>query len=86
MSAMRYMLDEEHHRLFIEVSDSNRYIFGEISGHNVVIGYLPQESQGIGAAATVATDMRRKFPSSKLRLLVGIGGGVPKRSQRHSIG
>lgn len=77
MSAVRYLLDDEHSPLASKEGDSNRYIYGEMSGHNVVIGFLPYGVQGIGAAATVATDMRRSFPAIELRLLVGIGGGVP---------
>ncbi|KAK5056742.1 hypothetical protein LTR84_012274 [Exophiala bonariae] len=77
MSAMRYMLDEEHVRLPGKDNDHNRYILGKLGKHNVAIGYLPQGSQGIGAAAIVATDMRRTFTSIQLRLLVGIGGGTP---------
>ncbi|KAJ9654754.1 hypothetical protein H2198_006272 [Neophaeococcomyces mojaviensis] len=86
MSAVRYMLDDEHARLPSQEGDPNRYIFGEMGGHNVVIGFLPYGSQGIGAAATVATDMRRTFPAIKLRLLVGIGGGVPSRTNDIRLG
>lgn len=42
----------------------------------MAISYLPHGSQAIGATATVATDIRRTFPSVQLRLLVGIGGGI----------
>lgn len=77
VSAMRYMLDEEHPRLPSKEGDSNRYLCGRMNGHNVVIAYLPQGSQGVGAAAVVATDVKRSFPHVTLRLLVGIGGGVP---------
>ncbi|KIX10312.1 uncharacterized protein Z518_01394 [Rhinocladiella mackenziei CBS 650.93] len=86
MSAVRYMLDDEHARLPSKAGDSNRYIFGEMSGHNVVIGFLPEGSQGIGTAATVATDMRRTFPTCRLRLLVGIGGGVPSHTNDVRLG
>lgn len=77
MSAVRYLLDDEHSPLASKEGDSNQYIYGEMSGHDVVIGFLPYGSQGIGAAATVATDMRRSFPAIQLRLLVDISGGVP---------
>ncbi|KAL9109315.1 MAG: hypothetical protein Q9227_006070 [Pyrenula ochraceoflavens] len=77
MSAMRYMLDEEHAKLPSKDGDRNRYIFGELSGHNVVIAFLPQGTVGVGAATRVATDMKWTFPKILLRLLVGIGGGVP---------
>jgi nucleoside phosphorylase len=76
MRAVRYMLDDEHPRLPTKQGDSNLYVLGEISGHNVVIAYLPG-TQGKGAAAIVANNMQRTFPSIKWRLLVGIGGGVP---------
>ncbi|KIW28516.1 uncharacterized protein PV07_08175 [Cladophialophora immunda] len=77
MSAVRYMLDQEHARLPKREGDPNSYIFGEMGGRNVVIGYLPEGFQGIGAATAVATHMQRSFLSAKLRLLVGIGGGIP---------
>lgn len=86
MSAVRYMLDEEHARLPSKEGDSNRYICGRMSGHNVVVGFLPQGSQGVGAAATVATDMKRTFPHATLRLLVGIGGGVPSATNDVRLG
>lgn len=77
MSAVRYLLDDEHTPLPSKDGDKNRYVFGEMSGCNVIIGFLPYGSKGIGAAATVATSMRHNFPAIQLRLLVGIGGGVP---------
>lgn len=86
LSAVWYMLDEEHTRLASKKGDSNRYIFGEMSGHNVVIGFLPQGSQGVGEAARVATDMKRTFPEIKLRLLVGTGGGVPSSTNDIRLG
>jgi nucleoside phosphorylase len=76
MSAVRYMLDQEHSRLPAKQGDSNLYVLGELSGHNVAIACLPG-NQGKGAAATVATNMALTFPSIKWWLLVGIGGGVP---------
>ncbi|KAK2590357.1 hypothetical protein QQS21_011967 [Conoideocrella luteorostrata] len=81
MSAVRYMLDREHGRL-LPPGDPNMYVLGELSGHCVVLACLPG-NQGKGAAAVVATNIARTFPSIKWRLLVGIGGGVP--SDRHDI-
>jgi nucleoside phosphorylase len=86
MSAMRYMLDEEHPDLPSVDGDSNHYTFGSISGHNIAIASLPHGEQGIGAAATVASHTRRTFPSADLRLLVGIGGGVPSDSKDIRLG
>jgi nucleoside phosphorylase len=82
MSAVRYMLDREHPRLPTKQGDSNIYVLGELSSHNVVLACLPG-NQGKGTAAIVATNMARTFPSIKWRFLVGIGGGVP--SDRHDI-
>ena len=82
MSAVRYMLDREHPRLPTKHGDLSCYVLGELSGHNITIACLPG-NQGKGAAATVATNLTRTFPSIKWRLLVGIGGGVP--SDKHDI-
>ncbi|EJT72678.1 hypothetical protein GGTG_09537 [Gaeumannomyces tritici R3-111a-1] len=82
MSAVRYMLDREHTRPSTHPGDPNRYVLGELSGHNVVVACLPG-TQGKGAAVIVATNMDRTFPCLGLRLLVGIGSGVP--STKHDI-
>lgn len=86
MSAARYMLDEEHARLPMDKHDTNQYILGQLSRHNVVIASLPEGSQGLVSAATVATHMARSFPSIELRLLVGIGGGVPSEKNDIRLG
>ncbi|KAK1585140.1 pfs domain-containing protein [Colletotrichum navitas] len=82
MSAVRFMLSREHPRLRAKDGDSNMYVLGELSGHNVVLACLPGQ-QGKGAAATVATNLDRTFPRIRWRFLVGIAGGVP--SDRHDI-
>ncbi|KAH8157500.1 hypothetical protein CIB48_g10740 [Xylaria polymorpha] len=76
MSAVRYMLDEEHQRLPNKPGDRNRYILGQLSGHDTVLAWLPG-SQGKSAAAMVAANLDRTFPSIQWRFLTGIGGGVP---------
>ena len=78
MSAVRYILDREHARLPRKPGDSTLYILGELSGHNVILANLPG-SQGKGAAVDVVQDIARTFPSIELRLIVGIGGGVPSK-------
>ncbi|RAK81458.1 uncharacterized protein BO72DRAFT_492286 [Aspergillus fijiensis CBS 313.89] len=77
LSAVRYMLDEEHEQLPATKGDPNRYVLGQLSQHNVAITSLPAGYQGIISAAIVARDLARTFQSVELRLLVGIGGGVP---------
>lgn len=81
-SAVRWMLDCQHHPLPGKEGDRNLYVLGELSGHNVVIACLPGV-QGKSAAAHVAADLERTFPRVHYRLLVGIGGGVP--SDKHDI-
>ncbi|KAI8948634.1 nucleoside phosphorylase domain-containing protein [Xylaria longipes] len=77
MTAVRYMLDEEHQRLPNKPGDPNRYILGQLSSHDTVLAWLPG-SQGKSAAAMVAANLDRTFPSIKWRFLTGIGGGVPE--------
>jgi hypothetical protein len=69
-----------------EVSDNNTYVFGHISGHNVVIGCLPGGQYGTNAAASVARDMARSFPNLRFALMVGIGGGAPTRDTDIRLG
>ncbi|KAI1748716.1 nucleoside phosphorylase domain-containing protein [Xylaria castorea] len=77
MSAVRYMLDEEHQRLPNKPGDPNRYILGQLSGHDTIVAWLPW-LQGKSAAAMVAANLDRTYPSIKWRFLTGIGGGVPE--------
>lgn len=86
MSAARYMLDEEHPQLPPAPHDTNRYIFGQLSGHNVVIASLPEGSQGVAPAAAVAIHTLRTFPSITMSLLLGIGGGVPSNDNDIRLG
>ncbi|KAL2859901.1 WD40-repeat-containing domain protein [Aspergillus lucknowensis] len=77
LSAARFMLDEEHKRPPEVPLDPNRYLVGRMSGHNVVLASLPAGYQGTTPAAAVASNMARTFPSIALRLMLGIGGGIP---------
>ncbi|KAB5569898.1 hypothetical protein GE09DRAFT_1217350 [Coniochaeta sp. 2T2.1] len=77
------MLDEEHDRLPQPATDHNVYTLGRIAGHNVVIAGLYQP--GNNPAATVVTQMRTTFPNLKFGVLVGIGGGVPVRTDTGMI-
>jgi hypothetical protein len=51
LSAVRCMLDEEYQRLQPAPDDSNCYILGQLSGHNVVIASLPAGYLGKVSAA-----------------------------------
>ncbi|RYP05136.1 hypothetical protein DL764_004021 [Monosporascus ibericus] len=68
------------------VNDNNTYAFGRISGHNVVIGCLPDGRYGNSSAASVARDMIRSFPNLRFALMVGIGGGAPTRDRHIRLG
>ncbi|KAK2788475.1 hypothetical protein FQN53_003621 [Emmonsiellopsis sp. PD_33] len=85
-SAARYMLDEEHERLPRKEGDTNHYILGVMSRHNTVLASLPKGSQGTTPAATVAINLARSFPNIRLRLLVGIGGGIPSNDNDIRLG
>ncbi|KAI1847679.1 hypothetical protein JX265_013939 [Neoarthrinium moseri] len=77
------MLDEEHPRLPQSPSDHNVYNLGSIAGHNVVMAGL--HHPGNNPAATVVTQMRMTFPKLRFGLLVGIGGGVPVKTDNGMI-
>ena len=77
LAAATKMLDEEHHALPQDHTDTNVYTLGSIGEHNVVMACLPVGGIGTNSAAAVANRMRTRFPSIRFGLLVGIGGGVP---------
>ncbi|KAF3912608.1 hypothetical protein AA313_de0206115 [Arthrobotrys entomopaga] len=82
MTAIRYMLDDEHERLPLQPGDSNLYTLGKLNRHNVVLVCLPG-TQGNNESSSTVTDMRRTFPSIEWLFVIGIGGGVP--SDKHDI-
>jgi nucleoside phosphorylase len=73
------MLDEEHQELPPNNNDSNIYTFGSIGTHNVVLACLPAGQTGTNSAAAVAIQMKTTFPAIRFGLMVGIGGGVPRK-------
>ncbi|KAK2036959.1 Pfs domain protein, partial [Colletotrichum somersetense] len=76
-AAAEAMLDDIHPSLDMNPKDSNAYTFGRIGPHNIVIVCLPSGQYGTNSAAVVANNMRWSFPSIRIGLMVGIGGGVP---------
>ena len=80
MAAACAMLDETRKAPSTHVNDSNTYILGSIKHHNVVIACLPNSQYGQNNAAIVLTNLTRTFPSIRLGLMVGIGGGVPSKA------
>ncbi|OAA71494.1 Pfs, NACHT and Ankyrin domain protein [Cordyceps fumosorosea ARSEF 2679] len=80
MAAARAMLDEVPQDLPRHRNDSNAYTLGSIEHHNIVIACLPTAQYGTNNAANVLTHLVRTFPSIRLGLMVGIGGGVPSKA------
>ncbi|CAI7609051.1 unnamed protein product [Penicillium glandicola] len=75
LAAAEAMLDYFHETPPMDPGDHNTYVLGSLGYHNVAIACLSE--YGTTNAATVANNMSRTFPSLQLRLMVGIGGGVP---------
>ncbi|RYP80768.1 hypothetical protein DL770_006088 [Monosporascus sp. CRB-9-2] len=80
MAAAEAMLDNVHDSLPKQLNDSNTYTVGNMGRHNIVIASLPANGYGTNNAATVANNMDRTFPSIRVRLMVGIGGGAPGKA------
>lgn len=79
LNASRALLDEEHERLTSAEKDDNSYLLGRMAGHNVVIAFTGSGTYGTNAAAQTAAHMVRTFPNIRFGLMVGVGGGAPKR-------
>jgi ankyrin repeat protein/nucleoside phosphorylase len=77
MAAARKMLDEEHGLIPQHPKDANSYILGRLGVHNVVMTCLPDGGTGKTSAAIASHHMSLTFPHLRMRLMVGIGGGVP---------
>ncbi|ETS75100.1 hypothetical protein PFICI_13584 [Pestalotiopsis fici W106-1] len=79
LTAARLHLDEERDSADFEglPGDDNTYVLGSIGKHDVVVATLPHGEYGTSSAAVVVRDMIRSFPSLRVVLMVGIGGGVP---------
>ncbi|KAE8151959.1 hypothetical protein BDV25DRAFT_138323 [Aspergillus avenaceus] len=87
LEAARRALDKTHyHELELAECDENTYTYGEIHGHNVVIACLPSGVYGTTSATVAAQHMNASFRSLRYRFMVGVGGGVPSRSNDIRLG
>jgi nucleoside phosphorylase len=86
LTAAQEMLDEEHQDLPPNNNDSNIYTLGSIGAHNVVLACLPAGQTGTNSAAAVAMQMKTTFPAIRFGLMVGIGGGVPRKEADIRLG
>ncbi|KLO91782.1 ankyrin [Fusarium fujikuroi] len=82
LTAATAMLDHQHQPLSKPRNDINSYTLGSIGPHNIAITCLPKGMIGNVPAATVASHLVTTFPSIKVGLMVGIGGGVPSNKVR----
>ncbi|CZR52868.1 uncharacterized protein PAC_02745 [Phialocephala subalpina] len=74
------MLDFRHSDPYPAPTDQNDYMYGEICSHNVVIVKLPTGHTGKAGASRTAVLFSESFPTIKIYLFVGIGGGMPWNS------
>ncbi|KAF2179509.1 hypothetical protein K469DRAFT_300743 [Zopfia rhizophila CBS 207.26] len=78
--AAQEFLDEEHDGPeYVSPNDNNNYKLGKVGKHNIVIAVLPDGEYGKSCVASVARDMLHSFPNVRIGLMVGIGGGVPRK-------
>ncbi|KAB8338698.1 hypothetical protein FH972_021643 [Carpinus fangiana] len=71
------VLDDVHEKLQSKPHETT-YILGRIDVHNVVVACLP--TMGTTAAARCVARLEDGFKSLRFILLVGIGGGVPTKT------
>ncbi|KAI4853704.1 Pfs, NACHT and ankyrin domain protein [Aureobasidium sp. EXF-8845] len=79
-AAGEMMLDQEYERpesFTKNAGDPNRYSWGRIGEHLVVIASLPAGEYGTTTTAITAQGLRSSLPHIRVGLLVGIGAGVP---------
>ncbi|KAJ5629830.1 hypothetical protein N7528_003487 [Penicillium herquei] len=87
-AAAKVMLDEIHDSddCIANPETDSTYQLGRIGEHNVVIACLPESQIGTSSAAAVASWMKLTFTSIRVRLMVGIGGGVPSTAADIRLG
>ncbi|KAJ5719270.1 hypothetical protein N7493_007725 [Penicillium malachiteum] len=85
-AAAKVMLDEVHEDCIAEPETDSTYQLGRIGEHNIVIACLPESQIGTSSAAAVANWMKLTFTSIRVRLMVGIGGGVPSTAADIRLG
>ncbi|KAM3526723.1 hypothetical protein MY4038_006679 [Beauveria bassiana] len=81
LTAARAMLDEEHDPptdFEKNKADGNKYVWGRIDNHNILIAFLPAGFCGQNNAATTIACFRSSLPHIKFGVLVGIAGAIPR--------
>ncbi|KAJ5936732.1 hypothetical protein N7466_003182 [Penicillium verhagenii] len=75
MEAAKLLLDEVHEKSHLGLTDFNAYVVGKMGEHNIVITRLTPCQPGRRNSLRLLS----KFRSIRVVLMVGIGGGIPKR-------
>ncbi|OAA44086.1 WD domain protein [Beauveria brongniartii RCEF 3172] len=81
LTAATAMLDEEHEPptdFRKNESDVNKYIWGRVGKHNILIAFLPAGHSGQNNAATTIACFKSSLPHIKFGVLVGIAGAIPR--------
>jgi hypothetical protein len=79
-AAGEMMFDQEYEQpeSFVKnANDPNRYSWGRMGKHLVVIASLPAGRYGTTTTAITAQGLRSSLPHIRVGLLVGIGAGIP---------
>jgi nucleoside phosphorylase len=74
------LFDEAHEQpeSFVKnANDPNRYSWGRMGKHLLVIASLPAREYGTTTTAITAQGLRSSLPHIRVGLLVGIGAGIP---------
>ncbi|KAK4443845.1 hypothetical protein QBC34DRAFT_198771 [Podospora aff. communis PSN243] len=83
-TAGKTFLDKQHGKPEdVSAHDNNDYTLGSIGEHNIIIALLPSHDFGVSSADKVIRSLAHSFPSVRICLMVGIGGGAP--TQKHDI-
>src|SRR5579862_1700691 len=77
LEVSKLMFDKRHNSLPNAHDTVTVYELGSMGRHNVVMASLPTKQIGNQSAASVTEKLVRTFPSVRVALLVGYGGGVP---------
>ncbi|KAG8626574.1 hypothetical protein KVT40_005519 [Elsinoe batatas] len=85
-TAAKVYLDQTYDANYKDRRDNNDYTLGQIGNHNVVIAVCPDSEYGIASAANVARDMVRSFPTVRMGLMVGVGAGIPSKTNDIRLG
>jgi hypothetical protein len=82
--ATKNVLENIHHDVKFPLGRGDDFIYtaGDINGHNIIITTFPAgHCHGVGAGASLARDVKAKFPDLLFGLLVGVADGLPDLSK-----